>query len=80
MKIGDVARVELGAQYYNASGEFNGKPATVLAIYQAPGANALQVAENVLKRLDSLAENFPRIWNMAFRSTPLTSSRHRLMT
>jgi len=59
VKIGDVARVELGAQVYNASGEFNGKPATVLAIYQAPGANALQVAENVLKRLDSLAENFP---------------------
>jgi HAE1 family hydrophobic/amphiphilic exporter-1 len=59
VKIGDVARVELGAQIYNASGEFNGKPATVLAIYQAPGANALQVAENVLKRLDSLSQNFP---------------------
>ncbi len=59
VKIGDVARVELGAQYYNASGEFNGKPATVLAIYQAPGANALQVAQNVLTRLDSLSKNFP---------------------
>ncbi|WP_428687510.1 efflux RND transporter permease subunit [Roseibium sp.] len=57
--IGDVARVELGAQYYNASGEFNGKPATVLAVYQAPGANALQVAQNVLTRLDSLSKNFP---------------------
>jgi len=59
VKIGDVARVELGAQYYNASGEFNGKPATVLAIYQAPGANALQVSEAVLKRMDSLAASFP---------------------
>ncbi|WP_298963198.1 multidrug efflux RND transporter permease subunit [uncultured Roseibium sp.] len=57
--IGDVARVELGAQFYNASGEFNGQPSTVLAIYQAPGANALQVAEDVLKRLDSLSETFP---------------------
>ncbi|MBN9670682.1 efflux RND transporter permease subunit [Roseibium aggregatum] len=57
--IGDVAKVELGAQFYAASGEFNGKPATVLAIYQAPGANALQVSEAVLKRLESLSENFP---------------------
>lgn len=59
VKIGDVARVELGAQFYNASGEFNGQPSTVLAIYQAPGANALQVSENVLKRLDGLAGAFP---------------------
>ena len=57
--IGDVARVELGAQVYNASGEYNGKPSTVLAIYQAPGANALQVSENVLAPLDELAKNFP---------------------
>ncbi|PVB62728.1 multidrug efflux RND transporter permease subunit [Labrenzia sp. 011] len=57
--IGDVARVELGAQNYSATGEFNGKSATVLAIYQAPGANALQVSTAVLARLDSLAKNFP---------------------
>jgi multidrug efflux pump len=57
--IGDVARVELGAQFYNASGEFNGQPSTVLAIYQAPGANALQVSEAVLKQLDSLSAAFP---------------------
>ncbi|TYC58686.1 efflux RND transporter permease subunit [Rhodobacterales bacterium] len=59
VRIGDVARVDLGAQYYSASGEYNSKPATVLAIYQAPGANALQVSEAVLERLDSLSENFP---------------------
>ncbi|MCX2722584.1 efflux RND transporter permease subunit [Roseibium salinum] len=59
VKIGDVARVELGAQSYNASGEFNGRPATVLAIYQAPGANALSVSKAVLARLDNLSEAFP---------------------
>ncbi|WP_434051758.1 MAG: multidrug efflux RND transporter permease subunit [Roseibium sp.] len=59
VKIGDVARVELGAQFYNASGEYNGQPSTVLAIYQAPGANALQVSENVLARLENLAQAFP---------------------
>jgi len=57
--IGDVARVELGAQFYNASGEFNGQPSTVLAIYQAPGANALQVSADVLARLESLSQAFP---------------------
>ncbi|MEM9633442.1 MAG: multidrug efflux RND transporter permease subunit [Pseudomonadota bacterium] len=57
--IGDVAKVDLGAQFYNASGEFNGQPSTVLAIYQAPGANALQVAESVLARLESLSKAFP---------------------
>ncbi len=57
--IGDVARVDLGAQFYNASGEFNGQASTVLAVYQAPGANALQVAEDVLARLESLSAAFP---------------------
>ncbi|XYK80952.1 MAG: efflux RND transporter permease subunit [Labrenzia sp.] len=57
--IGDVARVERGAQFYNASGQFNGQPSTVLAIYQAPGANALAVADAVKARLVSLSENFP---------------------
>ncbi|MTI45723.1 HAE1 family hydrophobic/amphiphilic exporter-1 [Roseibium hamelinense] len=57
--IGDVARVERGAQFYNASGEYNGQAATVLAVYQAPGANALQVADGVLARLDSLSQAFP---------------------
>ncbi|WP_289033789.1 multidrug efflux RND transporter permease subunit [uncultured Roseibium sp.] len=59
VKVGDVARVELGAQTYSASGEFNGQPSTVLAIYQAPGANALQVAEGVQARLDQLSQAFP---------------------
>ncbi|QDG77794.1 efflux RND transporter permease subunit [Labrenzia sp. PHM005] len=57
--IGDVARVERGAQFYNASGQFNGQPSTVLAIYQAPGANALAVADAVKARLESLSQNFP---------------------
>ncbi|SLN55605.1 Efflux pump membrane transporter BepG [Pseudoruegeria aquimaris] len=57
--ISDVARVELGASYYNASGRFSGKPATVLAVYQAPGANALAVSEAVLAELERLSRVFP---------------------
>ena len=59
VRIRDVARVELGAQSYSARGEFNGKPATVLAIYQAPGANALAVSEAVIAKMDELAQDFP---------------------
>ncbi|MTH96219.1 efflux RND transporter permease subunit [Roseibium sp. RKSG952] len=69
--IGDVARVDRGAQFYDASGEYNGQPATVLAIYQAPGANALQVAEGVLARLEELSKAFPEdvAYSVPFNTT-----------
>ncbi|SDC90467.1 efflux RND transporter permease subunit [Ruegeria marina] len=59
VRVGDIARVELGAQFYNASGYFQGKPATILAIYQAPGANALAVSERVTAELERLSHAFP---------------------
>lgn len=59
VRISDVARVELGANYYNASGRYSGQPATVLAVYQAPGENALAVAEGVKSELERLARAFP---------------------
>lgn len=59
VRVRDVARVELGAQYYNASGFYQGKPATVMGIYQAPGANALSVAERVTTELERLSKTFP---------------------
>jgi HAE1 family hydrophobic/amphiphilic exporter-1 len=43
----------------NFSGRFNGVPATVLAIYQSPGANALAVSEGVIAELDRLSARFP---------------------
>jgi len=59
VRIGDVARVELGSQIYGFAGAYDGQPAAVLSVYQAPGANALAVAEGVLNRLDTLAKSFP---------------------
>jgi HAE1 family hydrophobic/amphiphilic exporter-1 len=74
--VGDVARVELGAQFYDASGRFNGRPATVLAIYQSPGANALAVAEGVRAELARLAERFPEDveYRVPFDSTRFVES------
>ncbi|MCV9938451.1 multidrug efflux RND transporter permease subunit [Boseaceae bacterium BT-24-1] len=57
--LGDVARVELGAQSLNFSTRVNGKPATAAAIQLTPGANAVQAAGAVRARLAELARAMP---------------------
>src|ERR1700678_2382693 len=59
LRMKDVARLELGAQTYNLTGRFNGKPAAILAIYQLPGSNAVQAAKDVRTRIAQLAQKFP---------------------
>ncbi|MEM9551371.1 MAG: multidrug efflux RND transporter permease subunit [Pseudomonadota bacterium] len=59
VRVKDVAEVQLGSSFYSASGRFESVPATVLAVYQAPGANALAVADRVRSELDRLAAAFP---------------------
>ncbi|WP_170348439.1 MULTISPECIES: efflux RND transporter permease subunit [Ruegeria] len=59
VRVKDIARVELGAEYYAASGYFDSVPATVIGIYQAPGANALAVSERVEAELQRLSRSFP---------------------
>ena len=55
----DIARVELGKFNYGNNALINGKPATFLLIYQAPGANALQTYSDLTKRLLELKKTFP---------------------
>ena len=59
VRIRDIARVELGSQSYGQETSYNGKPAAALAIYQAPGANALDVAKSVRAELAQLKSRFP---------------------
>ena len=59
VRVKDIAKVELGAEFYSASGYFQAVPATVLGIYQAPGANALAVSERVQAELERLSRSFP---------------------
>ncbi len=59
VRVKDVARVELGAQYYNIFGRFNGKPAAVIAVYQLPGSNALDTAQRAIKLMDEWKQRFP---------------------
>ncbi len=59
VRLKDVGRVELGAQNYNAIGRFNGSPSAVLAVYQTPGSNALDVAKQVRSNMERLKAVFP---------------------
>lgn len=56
----DVARVELGRFDYSINSFANGKPAAFLLIYQAPGANALDTYEGIMKALTEMKKTFPR--------------------
>jgi HAE1 family hydrophobic/amphiphilic exporter-1 len=58
-RIRDVARVELGASTYSQIFKVDGKPAGGIAIYQLPGANALDTAKGVRKALKTLSADFP---------------------
>jgi HAE1 family hydrophobic/amphiphilic exporter-1 len=59
VKIKDVGRVELGAQTYDLRARLNKSPAGAIGIYLAPGANALETADNVRKILAAARERFP---------------------
>ncbi len=59
LRLRDVARIELGAQLYNMTGRFNGKPAAVMGVYQLPGSNAVATALAVRARLAQLHTRFP---------------------
>src|SRR5581483_7303109 len=60
LRLKDVARIELGAQTYNLTGRYNGKPSAILALYQLPGTNAVDAANNVRKAMAQLAQRFPQ--------------------
>lgn len=58
--IKDVARVELGVETYNAFTRLNKQECAIIALYQAPGSNAVELAQTVRTTMDELAENFPQ--------------------
>lgn len=59
IRIGDVARVELGSDVYNFNSKLNGTAATAIAIYQIPGSNLMDVADGVAQALERLSASFP---------------------
>lgn len=59
LRLGDVARVELGSQGYGFKGSLNNTSMVPVAVYLAPGANALQVAEKVRTTMAEISKRFP---------------------
>lgn len=57
--LGDVARVELGCQTYGTFSSFDSHPAALVAIYQSPGSNAVEVGGRVKEAMASIEERFP---------------------
>ncbi len=60
VKLKDVARVELGLQAYNLSSSLNGSPCAVIALYQIPGANGLDVANQAKAKMEEIKKQFPQ--------------------
>ena len=59
VRVKDVARVELGTEFYDVRGRYNGKPSAGLAIRQAPGANAMDTADAIKSKLKEMSRYFP---------------------
>ena len=59
IRLRDVARVSLEASSYSTESGINGENAAVLGIYMLPGANAMEVADNVKKAMEEISANFP---------------------
>src|SRR6202022_3895722 len=59
VRLKDIARIELGALNYTQIGRVNGKPAVAIAVFQAPGSNALAVAKADKATMAQLKQRFP---------------------
>jgi HAE1 family hydrophobic/amphiphilic exporter-1 len=59
VRVKDVARIELGTQNYDQIGRFNGQASGIITIYQSPGSNALQVADQVKATMARVSKKFP---------------------
>ncbi len=60
VRLKDVARLELGTMLYNAIGRHDGTPSAVIAVFQIPGTNALDVATRIKAQMEELKQRFPR--------------------
>ncbi len=59
VRVEDVGRTELGTEFYDVQAFFNDKPSAAMAIRQVPGANALDTADAIKKKLEEMSDYFP---------------------
>jgi HAE1 family hydrophobic/amphiphilic exporter-1 len=57
--LSDISRLELGTENYSSTARRNNAPSAVLALYQMPGSNALEVSDKVKKAMQQVSQRFP---------------------
>jgi hydrophobe/amphiphile efflux-1 (HAE1) family protein len=79
VRLRDVARIELGALQYASSAFFAEDPTVVLAIFQMPGSNALELQRQVAGKMEELAKRFPKgiAYAMHYDTTRFVSAAMR---
>jgi len=76
LRLGDVARIELGAANLDRDTRLNGGPAAAVAIYQTPGANAIATLKAVRDRIGELQKRFPEdlTWKVTYDPTSFVTA------
>src|SRR6185437_8465677 len=76
LRLKDIASVELGAQNLDRDTRLNGKPAAVIAIYQAPGANAIKSLQAVKDLMANARKDFPPdvAWKVTYDPTTFVTA------
>ncbi len=59
VKLKEIATINLGVETYNMIPRLNNETCAIVALYQAPGSNAVELAENVINEMEVLRKNFP---------------------
>jgi len=70
VRLSDVARIELGALNYQQISRVRGQPGSIVAVFQTPGSNALDVANGVKAVMEELKQRFRPTSTTPSRSTP----------
>jgi multidrug efflux pump subunit AcrB len=72
VRLKDIGRVELGAQQYDQICRLDGQPSVGLAVFQLPGSNALQVADQIKAKMEELKQHFPEgvDYKIVYDTTP----------
>ncbi len=82
IRLKNVSRIELGSLTYTQVGRYNGKPSCIIALYQTPGSNALQVKAAALKALEEAKQRFPNDLDYAVSldtTLPITEGMHEIV-
>ena len=71
MRLGDIARVELGSETYEGVGRYQGEPSIALAIFKLNHGNALEIQKNIKATMEEIEKTMPdgMHWEFAYDTT-----------